>query len=207
MNSLQRTVSLPLKPTIVSTAANNDGSNNGCIILIVGPMNAGKSTELCRFMERHQFAGRRCCLIKYRKDRRFTTNMNELATRNGLKLPATEAETLAEVELEADTQVIGIDEIQFFTDALHYCEQWANEGKTVIASGLNGTYKRETFPVMKELFAVAEQVYTITAVCRRCGRDASFTKRLSDETDLEAIDAHYMATCRRCHNEEFHETA
>jgi len=40
----------------------------------------------------------------------------------------------------------------------------------------------------------------LSAVCRICGREASFTRRTTSETALEAIGGAemYMPTCRKC---------
>ena len=44
----------------------------GRIELIIGPMFAGKSTELLRRMRRLEIAGKRCLSIKYSKDDRYS---------------------------------------------------------------------------------------------------------------------------------------
>ena len=46
----------------------------GHIELIIGPMFAGKSTELLRRMKRHEIAGSRCLKIKFSEDNRYATD-------------------------------------------------------------------------------------------------------------------------------------
>lgn len=43
----------------------------GSLEMIIGPMFAGKSTELLRRMDRHRFSNKRCMHIKYSHDNRY----------------------------------------------------------------------------------------------------------------------------------------
>ena len=45
--------------------------NKGRIEMIIGPMFAGKSTELLRRMRRYEIAQKRCLYIKYIADTRY----------------------------------------------------------------------------------------------------------------------------------------
>ena len=46
----------------------------GHIELIIGPMFAGKSTELLRRMKRHEIAGSKCLRIKFSEDNRYASD-------------------------------------------------------------------------------------------------------------------------------------
>ena len=46
----------------------------GHIELIIGPMFAGKSTELLRRMKRHEIAGSKCLRIKFSADTRYSAD-------------------------------------------------------------------------------------------------------------------------------------
>jgi hypothetical protein len=46
----------------------------GHIELIIGPMFAGKSTELLRRMKRHEVAGNRCLRVKFAADTRYSAD-------------------------------------------------------------------------------------------------------------------------------------
>lgn len=43
----------------------------GSLEMIIGPMFAGKSTELLRRMNRHRFSGKTCLYVKYADDVRY----------------------------------------------------------------------------------------------------------------------------------------
>jgi hypothetical protein len=60
----------------------------GRIEMIVGPMFAGKSTELMRRIRRHKLAYRRCVVIKYAKDQRHGETITELSTHDNNRIKA-----------------------------------------------------------------------------------------------------------------------
>ena len=109
-----------------------------------------------------------------------------------------------QVEAEAAPySVLAIDEGQFFPDLADMCDRWASQGKSVIVAALDGTFQREPFPVIMALIPRAEEVIKLTAICVGCGADAAFSRRLSDETDVEVIGGadKYVAMCRACYAE------
>lgn len=169
--------------------------------MILGPMFAGKSTELMRRIRRHRLANRRCVLIKYSKDVRHGEGRDELSTHDNYRLKAIPTQTLFDVVEEVkDAEVVGIDEAQFYPDLVAFSEQLASQGKIVILAALDATFRREPFGCVGELLPRAECVTKLSAVCRLCRREASFTRRTTEETALEAIGGAemYMPTCRKC---------
>ena len=48
-------------------------SFKGSLEMIIGPMFAGKSTELLRRVQRHAISGKRCLFVKYAADTRYDT--------------------------------------------------------------------------------------------------------------------------------------
>ena len=172
----------------------------GAIELVLGPMFAGKSTELARRMRRHTAAQRRCLVLKYAKDARYSQEC--MTTHDQTKLAAVPVSRLAEVDaLVRNFDVVGIDEGQFYEDLIEYCEAWANSGKMVIVAALDGTFQRKAFNRVLELVPLAEDVRKLKAVCCICHKDAAFTMRIGDETELEVIGGaeKYLATCRACY--------
>ena len=68
---------------------------------------------------------------------------------------------------------------------MKYCEEWANQGKTVIVAALDGTFERQPFNSILNLIPLAESVIKLSAVCATCHADAAFTKRTSNERGIE----------------------
>jgi hypothetical protein len=121
----------------VATSGHDEG---GRIEMIVGPMFAGKSTELMRRIRRHKLAYRRCVVIKYAKDMRHGEPETELATHDNHRIKAVPCTKLYDVWNEArDSDVIGIDEAQFYPDLIKFCDEMADAGKIIIICALDGT--------------------------------------------------------------------
>ena len=161
---------------------------DGKLNLIMGPMFSGKSTILLTRYRRYQIAGKKCLLIKYAKDNRYTDSEEMLVTHDQISYRATSCNKLAEVhDFVQDYDVICIDEIQFYEDASHYCDLWANSNKIVEVCGLNGDYLRKPFEQISLLVPLADDISFVTAVCKATGKDACFTMRLSDEKEQEVI--------------------
>ncbi|XP_040186978.1 thymidine kinase, cytosolic [Rana temporaria] len=172
----------------------------GKIQVIFGPMFSGKSTELMRRVRRFQIAQYKCMVIKYAKDNRYS--QEQLATHDRHTMSAVSTCSLADVFTEAlNCCVIGIDEGQFFPDIVEFCEEMANKGKTVIIAALDGTFQRKPFGDILNLVPLAESVVKLNAVCMECYREASYTKRLGAEKEVEVIGGadKYHSVCRLCY--------
>uniref|UniRef100_A0A6B2LGL3 Thymidine kinase n=1 Tax=Arcella intermedia TaxID=1963864 RepID=A0A6B2LGL3_9EUKA len=175
--------------------------SHGSIQIIFGPMFSGKSTELLRRIRRYTVAKRKCLVLKYEHDTRYSKD--KMSTHDQIvwtAVPCTVLETAKELSLEYD--VIGIDEGQFFPDVVSFSEHMADLGKVVIVAALDGTFQRKPFGSILELVPLAEHVTKLTAVCVICQGDASFSKRLVDETQVELIGGEdkYIAVCRQCYH-------
>jgi thymidine kinase len=115
------------------------------------------------------------------------------------ELVATAAEILE--KLDHKTEVVGIDEGQFFDPFLvNVCNQLADMGKRVIVAGLDQDYLGKPFEPMPQLLAIAEYISKTLAICMRCGNPANHTQRLVSSTDRVVVGGSetYEARCRRC---------
>ena len=74
-------------------------------------------------------------------------------------------------------------------------EAWANAGKIVIVSALDGDFRRKPFKNVLQLIPLAEDVTKKSAVCNGCRGKASFTFRLTSETTLEVCGDRMHLTC------------
>lgn len=178
--------------------------NKGQIQVIFGPMFSGKTTELIRRLKRYTFAMYRCLIIRYIKDNRYSEDC--IASHDGQLLSATSCANLYDIAHTVDNfDVIGIDEGQFFQDSIiSFAEEMANRGKIVIIAALDATFQRTEFGKILQLVPIAESVVKLNAVCMSCFSDASFTKRTTNEQEVELIGStdKYMSVCRECHRQE-----
>ena len=100
-----------------------------------------------------------------------------------------------------DTEVVGIDEGQFFdADLPMVCSTLADRGKRVIVAGLDQDYVGKPFEPMPQLLAIAEYITKTLAICMVCGGPANHTQRLvaSKERVLVGALGTYEARCRHC---------
>src|SRR5205085_614576 len=109
----------------------------GSIEVICGSMFSGKSEELIRRLRRAQIAKQHVQIFKPRLDDRFSADHivshSEMKMKSELVASAPEILTL----LSYETQVVGIDEAQFFDLGLvSVCNRMADCGKRVIVAGL-----------------------------------------------------------------------
>jgi thymidine kinase len=174
----------------------------GKITLILSCMFAGKTETLITHARRHILAKKKVVLIKYANDNRYT--VDEICSHSLNNIKATfSCKRLSDVynsqELR-DAQVVLIDEVQFFHDAPEVCDKLANEGKIIVAAGLNGNYLREEFPVISRLIPLSEDFISLNAICSLCGELAHFTKRIVSGSEVELIGGveSYQPRCRSC---------
>ena len=107
--------------------------------------------------------------------------------------------------IEPETQVVGIDEGQFFDAELPaVCNRLADMGKRVIVAGLDKDYLGRPFEPMPQLLAIAEYITKTLAICMVCGNPANHTQRLVPGGDRVLLGAQgtYEARCRACFDPE-----
>lgn len=175
----------------------------GRIELIMGPMFAGKSTELLRRVNRLEISGKKCLSIKYSNDRRYSKEC--ISTHDKQVRCAIACKTLSELEDSwRHFDVIGIDEGQFFDDVVNFAENAANNGKIVIMSALNGTWQKKGWANILELVPLCEKVKKLSAICKICSNNANYTFRTCAGSNQEMIGGAemYMPLCRECYNEK-----
>ncbi len=173
----------------------------GSLEVICGSMFSGKSEELIRRLTRAKIARRRVQVFKPRIDDRFSEV--EVVSHGGLRLTALAVATSREVLdlTEARTEVVGVDEAQFFDPGIvEVVNQLADLGKRVVVAGLDQDFMGRPFDPMPALMAAAEEVTKTRAICVRCGSPASRTQRLvaSEERVVVGATGIYEARCRRC---------
>lgn len=181
--------------------------SSGWVELIAGPMFSGKSEELIRRVTRALIARQRVQVFKPAIDDRY--QRMAVASHAGRTLDAEPVADAAELRqtVNDETQVVAIDEAQFFSDDLvAVVERLAEEGRRVIMAGLDLDFRGEPFGPMPGLMARAEVVEKLTAICR-CGRAATRTQRLIQGQPAHATDPivlvgaaeSYEPRCRDCH--------
>ena len=174
---------------------------SGWIEVITGSMFSGKSEELIRRLRRAQIARQRVQIFKPSVDTRYATD--HIVSHSELRIPSESAKTARELltHVKPDTEVVGIDEGQFFDSELPaVASELARKGVRVIIAGLDQDYLGKPFEPMPQLLAIAEYITKTLAICMVCGAPANHTQRLvaSSERVLVGASGTYEARCRHC---------
>ena len=152
----------------------------GWIEVICGCMFSGKTEELIRRLNRALIAKQKVEIFKPVIDKRY--HREHIVSHNEKAIRSTPVNFANDILLLAENcAVVGIDEAQFFDDAIvEVCNRLANNGKRVIVAGLDMDYEGKPFGPMPQLLAVAEFVTKVHAICARTGQLASYSFRLSE---------------------------
>jgi thymidine kinase len=175
--------------------------HTGWIEVVCGSMFSGKSEELIRRLRRAQIARQKVQIFKPQFDSRYAHD--EIVSHSEMRIPSRNVSASAELltVVDDDTEVVGIDEGQFFDGELPaVCNALANRGKRVIVAGLDQDYLGKPFEPMPQLLAIAEYITKTLAICMVCGNPANHTQRLVVSSDRLLLGAQgtYEARCRRC---------
>ncbi len=176
-------------------------SSPGWIEVIAGSMFSGKSEELIRRLRRARIARLKVQVFKPEIDIRFSRDhiVSHSEMRHESEPVRTAAELLARVE--PATEVVGIDEGQFFDlELVSVANTLAARGVRVIIAGLDQDYTGRPFEPMPQLLAVAEYITKTHAICVRCGQTANYSQRIAEVEGRVVVGASdtYEARCRRC---------
>jgi len=183
--------------------------NAGELHLIIGPMWAGKTTELLRRLFNEAVIGLKCIYINHTKDDErskegFSTHnplyKEKLSKENRVTLVS--ARRISNVDT-SEYDVIGIDESQFFkglvNDVLCLVD---DKHKIVIVAGLDGDKNRDKIGEIIDLMPHKDSCTFLTAYCRFCAdkkikRNAIFSHKFGAGNDVGG-DEKYVPLCRNC---------
>ncbi len=161
----------------------------GSLEVIVGSMFSGKTEELIRRLRRSQLARQSVQVFKPRIDVRYARDF--VASHNQIFFPSITIEEPAEIfnHLLPQTQVVGIDEGQFFSsDLVRVSEELAARGLRVLVAGLDTDWLGQPFEPMPQLLAVADVIDKPRAVCVVCGSLATRTQKIRIDDEPGAND-------------------
>lgn len=169
--------------------------------LVVGPMFAGKTTEIQAVIKRYKFVGRQVLVLKPAMDNRYSGD-SAIVSHDQVSLEAVSVHALKDALELAEfktASVIAIDEAQFFTGLREFIEASIESEKDVIVVGLDGDAEGRPFTEVLELVAIADSVDKKMALCVHCGSPAMFTcslKKRENRLEVGGADM-YEPTCRK----------
>ena len=174
---------------------------HGWIEVITGSMFSGKSEELIRRIRRAEIARQKVQVFKPVIDDRYSHD--HIVSHSDMRIASTNVRRSDEMLslVAGDTEVVGIDEGQFFDANLpEACNALADRGTRVIVAGLDQDYLGRPFEPMPQMLAIAEYITKTRAICMVCGEPANHTQRLVVSSDRVLVGATglYEARCRHC---------
>jgi thymidine kinase len=186
-------------------------TRSGWVEVITGCMFSGKTEELLRRLRRAEIAGQSVAVFTPALDERY--GKTTVGSHSGRQWDAHTVESEGEgvwAVLDAldGEEVVAVDEANFFDETLaDVTEHLADDGRRVIVSGTDQTFRAEPFEPLPRLVALAEYVDKLQAICTVCGEPATRNQRLvdgdpahvDDPTIVVGAEESYEARCRSCH--------
>jgi len=178
--------------------------SSGNLILIVGPMYSGKTSELISFIEIYSLGKKRYKIFKPILDNRY--NDTYIVSHSNTSIKAIPINNSKEIlsHIDGDEKAVFIDEIQFLDEYLReIVVELINSGIDVYCAGLDLSYKNNPFKVTSLLMAHADTVIKKKAVCHECGEyKGTISYKIVDngeEIDVGGFEK-YIAVCRDCYS-------
>lgn len=169
------------------------------IEIIIGSMFSGKSTELLRRCKTYKAINKNVLVINHEFDSRCD---NEIKTHDNVSFDALKTNTLNNIQISNDIDIIAIDESQFFCDLYEFVKKYERKSIVILIAGLDGDYNREMFGDILKCIPLCNKVTKLSAMCNICkdGTLGAFSKRLSVENNDKiyiGANTEYLSVCRK----------
>ena len=176
----------------------------GKLILISGPMYAGKSRRLIHIYEELVDDEQKAIAVAPSQDDRT----EQIESRSGVKIPTIKVKSIKDIEDKIKGyNYIFIDEFHFFNEELiQIVKKLLKKNKTLVLSGLDMDFKAKNFEAYDTLREIADQEFKMTAICHTCGKIAQYSRKDESKSDPNARievdnlgDTIYFSACGECH--------
>ena len=162
--------------------------SKGLLLVISGPMFAGKTSELIRLYDRTIYANQKSIIIKPSLDNRYSSDC-EVSTHDNKSRKSfilNNIEELQNIVAKELPENVFIDEAQFFSsNILTVIDDLRKLGINVYVSTLNQTSEGKAFPftdkkdTVANLLVKADHIETFSAVCPICGKNATKSLKIA----------------------------
>ena len=181
-------------------------NNTGYLEIIIGPMFSSKTTTLLEIYKKYKFCNIPVSIINHSIDKRYHDTM--ISTHDKVMAPCLHATQLADVWSNREhnelnkTEVILINEGQFFSDLYEIVLNMLENKKKVYICGLDGDFERKKFGTILDLIPLCDKVTKLTSLCSQCknGNPGIFSMRLTHEREQTVVGSNnYIPVCRKCY--------
>jgi thymidine kinase len=171
--------------------------------LFIGPMFSGKTSRLVDIYKQCQFCNIPVAVINHSIDTRYHDTM--LSTHDKVMIPCIKTNCITDIlDILTNSQVIIINEGQFFDDLYTTVVSLLSQGKKIYVGGLDGDFERKKFGQILDLIPMCDKITKLTSLCSICknGTPGIFSKRLTMETEQTIVGSDiYIPVCRTCYNQ------
>lgn len=187
--------------------------------IILGAMFACKTSMLVDIYKKCNFCNISVAVINHSIDNRYDDEL--MSTHDKVKIPCIKAERLMDVYIEhlnmesneeipriKDKYKVGISEVilinegQFFPDLEEFVRLMLARGKKIYVCGLDGDFERKKFGQILDLIPLCDKVTKLTSLCSICkdGTPGIFSKRITNEKEQTVVGStNYIPVCRSCY--------
>ncbi len=194
----------------------------GYLEIILGSMYSGKTSRLVEIYNQCKFCDIPVAVINHDIDNRYHEEL--MSTHDQIKIPCIKTNRLSNIwkpdikgfsdkrfdNVQASgnclitkfSEVILINEGQFFDDLFEVVNDMVNHGKKVYVCGLDGDFERKKFGQMLDLIPLCDKVTKLTSLCSKCknGTPGIFSMRLTNEKEQTIVGSqNYIPVCRSCY--------
>jgi len=200
--------------------SNNDimttsGNNTGYLELIIGPMFSSKTSTLLEIYKQCKFCNIPVSIINHAIDKRYHETM--LSSHDKIMAPCFQTNLLNDIWYNTEctnddthqslrnSDVILINEGQFFTDLYEVVSDMLNNNKKVYVCGLDGDFERKKFGAILDLIPMCDKINKLTSLCSLCrdGTRGIFSMRLTNEREQTVVGSdNYIPVCRKCYSKK-----
>ena len=170
--------------------------------LVLGPMHSKKTTQLVLNFDECVHHNISVTAVTHALDNR--RGIDGIVLANGRRVPATHCASLlifAQTDPSVQSsEVILVDEAQFFDDLVAGVTHLLSLRKRVYVYGLDSDFRRQKFGHILDLVPLCDTVTKMTARCTKCMGHAIFTQRISGDTSQVCVGSDmYEPRCRGCY--------
>ena len=183
--------------------------SSGYLELIIGPMFSGKTSEIIEIYKKCVFCNIPVSIINHIIDNRYHDSM--LSSHDKVMVPCLQTSELNQLwteesnpsyEILRKSDVILINEGQFFPDLYEVVVDMLNDNKKIYISGLDGDFERKKFGFILDLIPLCDNVKKLKSLCSLCknGTPGIFSMRLTQEKEQTVVgSSNYIPVCRKCY--------
>jgi thymidine kinase len=183
---------------------------DGFLELFVGPMFSGKTEMLINMYRKYMICNINVMVINHSSDNR-KYSIDRLSSHNNDSINCYYVNSLDCIikdtvmcEKYYSSQIIMINEGQFFDDIYNNVMFMLNDGKIIYVSGLDCDYKQKQFENIIKLIPICDNYKKLTSICSRCknGTIGIFSHRICKDNTSRILIGDtdsYMTLCRKCY--------